>query len=412
MSASEKYIPVEARFASVDESNAETFVIGRDQCVKSFWDTLKSGSIRVLAERRMGKTWVLHLALARKPEWSLPLFFNAEKIDSAPQFVWELNKELHKKKLITGTWFNTVDKWFDQFRRTIQMIQGQNLGKFTIPKIDPWESLLHHTCNEFVKHAREKNPVLIIDELPYLLDKLIKSKYQSDAIQLIDNLRDIRHANPNIRMVFCGSLGLHVVLSQLKEYGYTGTPFNDMPPFDVPPLEKDQGRYLAGCLLLGEKLPLTDIDSVAIAVSEAGSYVPFYIQHIVKWMRSNSIPDKPWLPQDALSIPDIWFKSNDDPAEISYYDSRLDSYYPVDLVDKARSALNVISREKEGMTLDDIVNLARHQPKTLNCDMEQCSRVLDILHKDHYITMQNDRWRFKLDIVRKWWWNKRGKYGV
>jgi hypothetical protein len=361
----------------------------------------------------MGKTWVLHLAIARKPDWAIPLFFNAEDLDSAPTFVWKLNKILHDRKLIPSKCYNTVTKWYDKLRRTLQRLQKQNLGKIIIPDIDPWEGLLHDTCASFVKHNTGMNPILIIDELPFFLDKLIKAKSHNHAIQLLDNLRAIRHEHTSLRMVFCGSLGLHIVMSQLKEIGYSGRPFNDMPPFEVNPLDDIDSQYLAGCLISGENLSCTDIEDVAKSASEAGCNVPFYIQHIIKWMRDNpETKGKIWTPEEVKAIPESWFQSGEDPADLEYYDERLDIYYPEDMREKARVILNVLSKENAGLIMDEILNLVRHHPKTLICDMEQVSKVIDTLHKDHYLIKHNDNWKFKLEIVRKWWWNKKGRYGL
>ena len=404
------YKPIKPRIASVSEQNAPKFVIGRDQCVKSLWEDLESSSLRLLAERRMGKTWIIRLALAKKPDWAVPLFFDAEKINSSPQFVWLLNKSMYENKAIEEDRLEFIKKWYDVARRLVQQLQGQSVGKIEIPQIDPWDSLLEDTFKHLVKRSGEKRPVLIIDELPLYLDKLIKSNNSDDAIQLLDTLRAIRQEFNDVRMVFCGSLGLHVILDKLRRNGYTGSPYNNMPSFEVHPLAPEKAQYLAGCLLLGADIECTKLDDVATAIAEAGCGVPFYIQHMVMWMQKKK--ELTWNPEKALSIPDEWFQNYEDPANLAYFNKRLDSYYSEDQADKARSLLNVLSKKSEGMPLDELINLVRHHPKTKIIDKDQLGRVLDTLYKDHYIIMQNGRWRFKLEIIRKWWWERRGKNGL
>lgn len=405
------YLPIKLRRDSaVNEKNAERYVIGRDNDVKNLWNTLKSGSVRVLAERRMGKTWMLHLAIAKKPDWAIPFFLDVENFKSSQEFVWNLNRGLYRNNLVSKKHFNFVNKWFSAIRRLFQRVQKQDLGKVIIPELDTWENLLQDTIENFVKANKEKISVLIIDELPFFLDKLIKSDNIDDAIQVLDTFRAIRDANPSLRMIFCGSLGLHVVLSKLRDQGYTGRPFNNMPPFEVPPLDKEKACYLSGCLLIGQDIACSNPDEVARAVSEAGCGVPYYIQNIVKWMEEKK--SETWDPEKTLSIPESWFESGIDPADLSYYDERLDMYYPEDMRDKARAILNVLSSNKEGLTLDKIINLIRYHPNTMTCDAKQVSQVVDTLQKDHYITMKKDVYGFKLEIVRKWWWNKMGRYGI
>jgi len=410
MTDTKKYKPLKIRFANIDEKNSAKFVIGRDGCVSALWNDIRSGSVRVLSERRMGKTWLLQLALARKPEWAVPIYFDAQDINSAPEFVWRLNKEMNEKKFISDEWYEIINKWFDSFRRLLQRLQGKTVASYAIPEIDPWNSLLSDTCRHFVEHSKNQISVLIIDELPFHLDKLMKANAHDDAIQLLDTLRSLRHKFPSFRIVLCGSLGLHIVLGELREKGYSGEPVNDMPPFEVPPLDPEQSRYLAGCLLLGEKIPCKDIDVIAQSIGESSSNVPFYIQHLVRWMRDRK--DVQWDEKKVGLIPEEWFESGTDPAQISYYNNRLDEYYPLDIVDKARSVLDVLSSRQEGMDLRKIINLVRHHPKTITADAGQISKVIEILRDDHYIIAHDGKWKFKLEIIRKWWWNSRGQYGA
>ncbi len=188
-------------------------------------------------------------------------------------------------------------------------------------------------------------------------------------------------------MVFCGSLGLHIVLHKLRDAGYTGQPVNDMPPFEVPPLAPEDAQYLSGSLLLGEGVSCSDMKAVAHSIAHASSGVPHYIQHIVSWMCDQQT--EPWTPERAASIPSELFNAAGDPAEFAYYDGRLDQYYPPDIVEKSRAALDVLSRKADGLHFDELLNLVRHRPKTLMVDSESFLQVLRVLRDDHYVVHKN-----------------------
>ena len=404
MSKSPDFKPLRVQIGAVDERSAPDLVIGRTELVEALWRQLRAGSVRLLSERRMGKTWVIHLAMASRPDWAAPALFDAQGLASAPEFVQKLNRALHEAGLVSDKWWQTVVDWF---RRPLQTLQGQELGKVTLPTLDTWPSFLEDTCRHFVEHNAGRNAVLIVDELPFLLDRLAKTGQEQDAMRLLDILRSLRHEHPSLRIALCGSLGLHIVLAKLHQAGYTGHPVNDMPPFEVPPLSPPDAAYLAGCLLLGEEVPCDDVAVVAEAIATASSGVPFYIQHLVNWMVQH--PGQAWTPDRASNAPEELFNARGDPAEFAYYDERLDDYYPGDVVEKARALLDTLSREKAGMAFDTLVNLVRHRPKCVAVDPEQLLKVMRVLRDDHYVVAHNDHWRFKLDIVRQWWFNTRGR---
>lgn len=398
------FTPMSLKLGAVGVDEAVATVFGRSKVVGKLWNEIRSGSLRVLAERRMGKTWVLMRALAECPDWAVAQWIDVEGCGSCVDFVCKLNETLHRRNLISENFLKSVHDWA---RRMAQRLQGQQVGDYSIPELESWTKLLDDTCRGLLDHSPGKVAVLMIDELPFFLDKLISNDHAEDAVQLLDRLRALRHEFPGLRMVFCGSLGLHIVLQRLGEKGYTGRPVNDMPPFEIPPLETADAQQLAGNLLLGEGIPSDALSEVARVVAAASDNVPFYIQHTVRAMRQE--PQSPWTTERCESFPELLFDQTGDPAEFAYYDDRLDKYYPEDITDKARAVLSVLSRETHGYVFNDLMNLIRHRPKTLECDPDEVLRVLRDLRDDHYLVEKGERWRFKLDIVRRWWEIKRGR---
>ena len=407
MNGTDQFRKLRVQFGSIDEVAAIDTVVGRGQLVESLWRQIKSSSTRLLSERRMGKTWLLKLAIAQKPDWAVPHFFNVEGCNSAPEFVWQLNKSLHENGLISDKWLQNVGDWF---RRLYQHLQGARIGPVELPELDPWEALLEDTCRHLTEKKQDPAVVLMFDEFPFLLDKIIVAGRQQEAGMLLDKLRFLRQDLPSLRLVLCGSLGLHIVLRKLHVSGYSGQPVNDMPPFEVPTLAQEDAYYLAGCLLLGEEVPCSEVETVARSIAEASSQVPFYIQHIVNWMADRK--SEQWTPESAASVPRQLFVAAGDPAEFSYYNNRLDQYYPDDIVEKARVMLDLLSRNSNGLPFDEIANLARHRPKTLTVDPEQLLGVIHDLRDDHYVVQEDDLWRFKLEIVRQWWFETRGRLAL
>ncbi len=231
---------------TVDEKTAKGTVFGRDKLVAELWNDLETSSISLIGERRTGKTWVLRLAQALKPAWVETFLFDAEKVHTAAEFVRRLNLELYKG-LLTKKKIKKVFNWIRRAEQGVEEIKGT--VEFKNP--DKWPSFLESTIRDFLRHSDSKNAVLMIDELPIGLESISKNRGPNEATKLLDELRALRMAHPSLRMVFCGSLGLHIVLKKFEDGGYTGRPTNDLIPFDVPPLTEQDSLLFAGGLIIG-----------------------------------------------------------------------------------------------------------------------------------------------------------------
>lgn len=388
---------------TVDEKTAQGTVFGRDNLVAELWNDLETSSISLIGERRTGKTWVLRLAQALKPARAATFWFDAEKVHSTTAFVRRLNQELHAKGLMS----KNVARVFSSLARRIGFGLERIKGAIEIKNPDEWPLFLASTIGEFVQNAGNRNVVLMIDELPLCLDSIVDTQGHAEASNVLDELRALRMAHPSLRMVFCGSLGLHIVLKKFENEGYTGKPTNDLIPFDIPPLDERDSHMFAAGLIVGEKIGFSDLEQVSIAVSHAGSRVPYYIQHIVKYMKSRQPYN--FSPEEVAEIPEKLFEASSDPARFRDHEKRLGDYYPDDIVEKARAALDVLSLEADGLDDAALLNLVKHHPKTLTIDPESLQEVIRILQDDHYIEKFDGRWRFKVEIIRRWWAATRGE---
>ena len=392
-----KFISIPLGRGTVNITTAPNLVIGRKEFVNRFWKmTRAGGNIHVLSERRMGKTWAIWLAIAKKPTWANPVFFDVEQINTVEQFVWKLNQEMHRQGIISD---KIMDKAKDWFRRIQQRIQGGSIGEYEVPVgIDPWDTFLEDTLRNFVKISSDKTAILIIDELPFLIDKIYKNQGSQKAAELLDKLRALRQTVNSFRMTFCGSLGMHIVLQKLKDNGYSGQPINDMEPLELLPLSMEDATYLAAGFLISEEIKCSNLEDVASSIAEISSGIPFYIRNIVNWIsgHQDELVD-PKLIKDSLQE---LFDAPGDPAQFNYYDARLDQYYPKDTVEKARAVLDILSGKSEGMQFNELLNLMRHRKETLSINKESLINILHLLRDDHYLINQSSHWRFKLEIVQ------------
>ena len=104
---------------------------------------------------------------------------------------------------------------------------------FKFPEIASthWKMLLTKTIEDLVNN-QELQIILLWDEMPYMLGNL----GDEAAMEILDTLRSLRQTYPDVRMVFTGSIGLHHIISKLRQVGYSNDPTNDMYPVDISPL--------------------------------------------------------------------------------------------------------------------------------------------------------------------------------
>ncbi|MCC6488650.1 MAG: MarR family transcriptional regulator [Candidatus Hydrogenedentes bacterium] len=313
---------------ALDEHSAPALVIGRTDQVEALWLQLKSSSARISAEPRVGKTWFLNLALALRPEWAGPTLFSARNCRSLREFVWELTKHLCQQGYVPKTWENYVREWYTEGLGLAAPVQDS-----TVP--ETWDAMLHRTCAVLMERGQADCPVIMVDELPAFLDTLMGEYAEQEAIGLLETLRDLRHRYPLLRMILSDAQGLQRVLDKLHARGYAGRPLEDMPPFELPPLTPADAAYLAGCLLMGEQVPCTNLRSVAEALARACANVPAAIRNSVDWMARFS--DTPWTPERVASIPLTQFAETDDSSEPSGEDERLSPLTSDDLIERIKA---------------------------------------------------------------------------
>lgn len=157
-----------------------------------------------------------------------------------------------------------------------------------------------------------------------MLDSIRNQEGEDKAIAILDVLRSLRQTQNDFRMVITGSVGLHHVLTSLKDSDYKNEPFNDLYSEEVPPLDQNDARDLAEKLIAGENLNVTDIGEIAMAVAEQGDCFPFYIHHIVKNLKRSGTPVD--LEAVQQSVQKQLVEPND-PWELAHFRERIPQYY-------------------------------------------------------------------------------------
>jgi len=363
-------------------------VVGRDELIERVWHKLENNSLRFTAERRIGKTTVMTKMEAEPKAGYLVLFMELEGIDSADSFAELLVNRV--MPLLSGT-VKAKSRW-DSFRESIGGVEVGGVIKLPESNIG-WQATLEKTLEGVCGEHKNKKILLLMDELPYMLQKMAtiagSDVQRTVALTLLDTLRSIRQKNPNIRMIYAGSVGLHHVLTDLKQEKLASEPVNDMPSVEIHGLKDSNAAILAERLLVDENVGFDENDKQAILdkLVFLTDGVPFYIEAVCSRLGELcgqiSVTHVVDTVQEGVDIPE----------------KRL-----------AIALLDFLATATESRSIEEVWSAIKSQFQIT--DRQQIVQMLKSLALDHYlISDTNKRYSFRFPLIQKWWLVAQGLEG-
>jgi len=378
-------------------------IIGRDKLVDRLWKILARQSLILTAERRMGKTHVLKKMMANVPAGALAipehLPRDLESVHTAAEFVESVFRDAE-------IYLSRSTRTAKRARDFLSKLGGAEVAgvfKFPDAKNLPWKDILTGTIHDLFE-VQNQLVVFIWDEMPLMLFNVAQNQDKQAAMQVLDTLRSLRQTHSNLRMVFTGSIGLHLVLSALKLAGHANDPTNDMATVELPPLEHHDACDLARMLLKGENITADNLEEIADEIATSVDRIPFYIHHVVDQIQTRGDRAISGMVEQVVS--ELLTDPND-AWHMRYYRERISTYYePQDQL-FALSILDSLSTSGGYVPFDSLLNLVKSQ--IITEDRENCLRVVTILLRDHYLTQdRNGHYAFRLNLIKRSWRNQRG----
>jgi hypothetical protein len=389
-------------------------VVGRDRLIESVWTMLRrppeEGSLRFLAERRIGKTTIITKMEAEPADGFDVLFLEVEGIDSCDRLTELLLNRLRPRMTPT----ETAKGWFNGLWKAIGGVEVGGVIKLPDRKVLDWRDTLEKVVEGFCSQRPDRLVLLMLDELPYMLQKINETSVSTgrphEALTLLDTFRALRQRNRNLRMIFAGSVGLHHVLRDLRQSKLAAEPVNNMPPVEIPPLEDNDALVLAMRLLQAERIEFaSDSEAIARCLIAQTSNVPFYMERIAARL---GLLGRPITQQDVETTVLEQLTSDQDPWEMEHFRGRLEVYYRGTVTDAndrqipepriARAILDHFATVDEPQTIDQVWSLVRGQFALT--DRQPIVQMLKSLGQDHYLISDSQkRYSFRFPLVKRWW---------
>jgi hypothetical protein len=375
-------------------------VIGRERLIGLLWETVELQSLIITAERRIGKTTVMR-KLEREPSagWR-PIYQDLESCHTAMEFAMSVYKGIHQFLSGKGKFTRRCIDFFGALGGT------EIGGLFKLPDktVASWKEVLTKAIEDLMEENDEKSKLLFLwDEMPFMLMNIRNGEGEPTAMQVLDHLRWLRQTHSGLRMVITGSIGLHHVITSLKEKNYSNSPVNDMSPIDVPPLTEIDAAKLADLLIVGEGLTSPDPAAAATAIAREADCFPFYVHHIVRGLKVQGLDA---TPEKIAKVVSSHLVDANDPWQLSHYRERISIYYP----DDKKSVLLILDQVAVNPDSTPVAQvLAMLKGSSQFDDRDRLVQLLSLMERDHYLKRdEGGHYQYRFPLIRRWWKLNRG----
>lgn len=390
----------------------------REQELSDLAELISEGAhILLVAPRRVGKTSIMRELADRHAETFLFLYVDLQRALSPADAIVEL---CLATKSHVGLWHRTTEV----FRNVLASVDSLAIDELKIKLRDgvaaDWQSKGERLFDALA--ASDKPVVLLLDELPILVNRLLRGSERAmngDRIRETDAFvswlrgQTIRHRG-KLRLVVSGSIGLEPILRQA---GLSAS-INTLTSYELRPWDP---ATALGCLrALANQYKLEFEDGTAEhMIEKLGSCIPHHVQmffsHVyTESKRRGSVPLRCSV-QLVDAVYTSSMLSSRGHAELSHFEERLrmvidDADVPLalDLLTEAAET-GRLTPEAAAILVSDHTTDARHpigfaaggDRSTL--DNSRLNNLLAIFEHDGYLRDDGAGYVFISRLLRDWW---------
>lgn len=376
----------------------EDFFGRRNELVRAQRYLDEGQSLLLSAPRRVGKSSLAKKLIAdqTKRRWKC-VYLDLQGVGTKEEFI----RNLIDAFTGVGLMEKTGNKVRDFISSVFQATEGVELGmlKIDLSHKDQMASLYRRLADTL---DYEHDTLIVIDELPLFLGKLIDEEQQNrEEVEFLLNwFRSVRqNEKSHLRWLFCGSVGLR----NFTNHHRMSHAINDLIDFELGALPEDEALGLIKALAQSYDIEIEE-DVVYKTLDLMQWPIPYFIQLLMDRLISKSQDSK----KRVVDIEDVEAAINE-LSESEYFrtwDERLEEYR--ELEDMARIILENVAVVETGLTKDQLLQVAMRKKESSEEPevRKQLTNVMEMLEHDGYIMRKSDKRRFRSPLLRKWWKHK------
>ncbi|OQW93771.1 MAG: hypothetical protein BWK79_09415 [Beggiatoa sp. IS2] len=372
----------------------------REDLINKIYNKLDAEAhLYLAAPRRMGKTAIMR-RLEDQPRNGYEFhYLITESINHPVVYLEELVKTLQRFNTWNDRTFQFIKEWLPKLRLSFSESESE-AGLVLEQHRDPFEKF-----KAFIKELDTNGHkiVVMIDEFPQTVENISRKHGADTATQFLQFNREIRQlANPNLRFILTGSIGLYAVAEKLEA---TQT-LNDLNTLEIPPLSKSQATALVTQLL--DEVHVAYQPEICKQLPDRIGFHPFYLQLAAQELIDEFESTGRTIEASAIerAFNNILRRRNDNYFE--HYHQRLKTVLSDKDFPLALAILSTLAIQEHGLNSSQIQELATpHTEANLGF-------ILRSLEFDGYLFENQNAdtkiYHFTSPILREWW--KRRVVGV
>ena len=374
---------------------------GRDYEIARLWEKLEQGEhILMLAPRRVGKTsLMLELDRAPRKNWDV-IYVDVERGDSPADCMASIFAELATRPQYRSR-FEAIP-----FSNAVKDVLGRlsvsvDTGVLRVELKDAigreWDRAADQLTARLTSlPSTGSNLLVIIDELPLLLSRMLRAEERKhDAELLLSRLRSWRQApelRTKVRTLVGGSIGLEGVL---RRFGLSGS-INDLSPFRLDSWDRPTAvEFLKD--LGGDYGFHLDERAIAHILDLLREPVPYHVQLFFEALR-DACKGQPF--RVSSEVIERCFAERlagaSGTAHLDHYATRLEIAFDKNEHEVARAILSRTCRRADGVNFAELGDLQQRSEQTFRS-------VLRDLEADGYVEHEGSQLKFRSNLLREWW---------
>lgn len=348
-------------------------------------------NIHMPAPRRIGKTWTINRLAEdlRKADW-LVVELDVQGMSCPEKFARQLCRK------IQGQLPQMNRLWVGMKQRFENIVGGDWSGNpvEALGRVDPisfLEALIEELPREHEMSA------IFVDEIAFFV-LAFAEKDPIGAKEFFYQLRGIQLANPSVRWLFTGSIGLDVVAERFR----LGGAFVDLERFILEPFTEDEARSFlrdeTTQVAFNHRFRASDED-FAYMFSELGWLAPYYLKLVGNEVRPSGAQEGGVLTATRDDFKAAFDRLLDPgrKGDFAVWKEHVDKNLPQPDREIARDLLGRLSQGADGETLDTLIAYSPSEKA------RQVRTVLDILCNDGLVQKVAERYRFRSGLIRRHW---------
>ena len=362
------------------------------------------------AQRRMGKTSLVREMLRRLEEDGRfhTIFVDLEAADTPEDAIAEIAA---RSRSASRAWERIKSRFSNVLQEVIDRVDSLSVSDIQVKLRAGIDSGNWRQKGDEVFSAlagNEKPIVLAIDELPILVNRLLKGQdyiITPERKQAVDKLMSWLRKNgqehkDRVTLILSGSVGLEPILQQAGLSAHA----NIYSSFDLKPWDEDTA---SGCLAaLAETYSLDLSLEVRQNMCRCLRWmVPHHVQQFFDYLHEHLRRTG----RNKASLEDVELVYSDDmlgsrgQADLDHYEGRLKMVLGTDLYRAALDLLTEAAVNDGRLNFNSVEQYLQHFPAPDDANRSPIESVLHVLEHDGYLRREDKDYHFLSGLLQDWW---------